>query len=154
MTKRSKPGVKKARVPSDAYKKKPPRVRRRKRPTLFVSPEWRRACEDVVAAFAAQEIRAFLHPFGAAGDKLSERAMKRAMEEAVHVQRAVTSDLEEAMHDFDAKHPPCPRGPRCMHYALLDVAAHNAFEDGRVENPTVSFRLMRAVVDRYMNRRS
>lgn len=135
-------------------KKKKPKKRARRRPVFFVSPEWQRAGEDIAAAFAAQEIRASFGPFGEAAPELTNKTLKRAVEQNQFVCGVIRDDLPEAMQMFDASHPPCQPHPDCYRFALLDVAAHNMFEAGIYKNPTIAFRMMRSVVDRYMKGRS
>lgn len=151
--------TKNKKVASRAYERKKPvrkraQSRRRRRPDPFISPEWQRACDDVTAAFAAQEVKAYVTPFGGAPAKSTSVVVKRAAARAEATRLAVIEDLPEAMREYDAAHPPCQPGPYCMHDALLDVAAHNAFEDGHFRNPIVAFRVLRGILQKYIRSRS
>ena len=132
------------------------RARKRTKPKreVWLDPEWTRARDEVAAAFAAQEIKDTFLPYGAAGKRIATGMVKAAEKRLQFVLKAINRDLPEAQAEFDADHPPCRPGPRCRHHALLEVAAQNAFEAGHARNPTVAFRMMQVVLDKYLRSRS
>jgi len=149
----TKRGAKPSNGKGKSRKKAAPTARRQRR-ALFVPPEWVRACNQIAAAFASEEVRETVSPFSAFGPKTLSETAKRCLRSADIAHQALVSELPRAMNEFAASHPPCRETPLCIHVALIETLVENAFEAGQIQNPTVEFRKMWTVFDRYMKRLS
>ena len=122
---------------------------------VFISPEWQQACDEIAAAKAWEVVAEKFSPFGQAGPRIASAALKGGQGVTRRWRRAVMAFLPEAIDHFDASHPPCPvRSVECRRLALLEEMACWAYEQDIVPNPTIEFRRMRVMVDRYLKSRS
>ncbi len=117
---------------------------------------WAKACEDVVAATASDLVRSELRPVGEVIAPHLVRKIERAVAEQVRVTRHfVRRDVRAAIETHERYPLPPGYDPKLSaHYALLNVAAYRAWQEGQVPDATVAFALMRAVLERYMQGRS
>lgn len=133
------------------------RVRRRRRPAARLDPAWARACEEVVAATAADLVRFELRPVAEMIVPAHVRKVARSVAEQVRLTRYfVRRDVRAAMRTLQAQ-PELPPGydPKLrLHYALIGAAAHRAWETGQVPDPTVAFMSMKESLERYFQGRS
>jgi hypothetical protein len=87
-----------------------------------ISPEWKKACSEVTAAFGAAEVHSQVIQ-GILPDLLSEEIARRIEER-----------LPRAMEIYDRLHPvhtQCTSSARCRHMALIFVAVQDECSAGR-----------------------